>query len=269
MSSSGSASVVLVLLSSVAAPVFAEENVANGRALFAKKCEVCHGPYGEASNEVVPNILGQYPGYTLTQLQAFLSDDPKTARGGVSGSLKRSPLLDLSVQDIKDIVAHLGTIEYKIVGASKAEAEARGELAANGWWLANFAGCGNCHGDDFQGLRVRNPVTGELDPEIGAPFTPKLVGLKHGYLMRQLRAYQFGRRAGGLSGMKHVMAPLFQTPRMMQAIGSYAEGVQVIPVVGGNADEAEQLRAAPPMLPERDPIRTEASPKVPYVSRNG
>ncbi len=224
-------SVVLSLLLLFAAPVFAEENVANGRVLFAEKCAVCHGAYGEVSTEVIPNILGQYPGYLLTQMQAFLSEDPKTARTGIAGSLKRSILLELSVQDIKDIVAYLGTIKYKIVGASKEEAEAHGELAASGWWLANYAGCGNCHGDDFQGLRMRNPGTGEIDPEIGAPFTPKLVGLKYGYLIRQLRDYQYGRRAGGLSAMKHIMAPLFQTPRMMQAIGRYAEKVSVVPVI--------------------------------------
>jgi cytochrome c553 len=175
----------------------------------------------------------------LTQIQAFLSDDPKSARGGIAGSLKRSILLDLSVQDIKDIVAYLGSIQYEVVGASKEEAESRGELAASGWWLANYAGCGNCHGDDFQGLRVRNPGTGEIDPEIGAPFTPKLVGLKHDYLLRQLKAYETGRRAGGLSGMKHIMAPLFQTPRMMQAIGRYAEGVHVVPVIGREAEDGE------------------------------
>jgi cytochrome c553 len=138
----------------------AAEDVAKGKALFADHCAVCHGTYGEISNEVIPNILGQYPGYLMTQMQAFLSDDPKQARTGIAGSLKRSILLDLSVQDIMDIVAHLGTIKYEIVGASKKEAEERGELAANGWWLANFAGCGNCHGDDFQGLRVRSPGTG-------------------------------------------------------------------------------------------------------------
>ncbi len=221
------------------AAVIADEDIANGKTHFDDKCAVCHGIYGEVSNNVIPNILGQYPAYMLTQMQAFLSDDPKNARAGVAGSLKRSILLDLSVQDIKDIVAYLGTIEYKVVGASKEEADARGELAANGWWLANFAGCGNCHGDDFQGLRVRNPGTGELDPDIGDPFTPKLVGLKYDYLIRQLQAYQYGRRAGGLSAMKHTMAPLFQTPRMMQAIGQYAEDVHVVPVIDNDGEDDE------------------------------
>jgi len=228
--------VVPILLVCLAA-ANAEQDTENGKTLFADRCAVCHGKYGEVSNEVIPNILGQYPAYMLTQMQAFLSDDPKNARGGVAGSLKRSILLDLSVEDITDIVAYLGTIDYKIVGASKEEAETRGELATNGWWLANYAGCGNCHGDDFQGLRVRNPGTGELDPEIGAPFTPKLVGLKYEYLIRQLQAYQHGRRAGGLSAMKHIMAPLFQTPRMMQAIGHYAEEVHVVPVVDSAQEE--------------------------------
>jgi cytochrome c553 len=227
----------LVMMVSLIVPAFAEDNPENGKFLFAEHCAVCHGKYGEVSNEVIPNILGQYKGYMLTQMQAFLSDDPKSARGGIAGSLKRSILLDLSVQDIKDIVEYLGTVEYRVVGASKEEAEARGELAANGWWLANFAGCGNCHGDDFQGLRVRNPGTGLLDPDIGDPFTPKLVGLKYEYLIRQLQAYQYGRRAGGMSAMKHVMAPLFQTPRMMQAIGQYAEDVHVVPVVAADGED--------------------------------
>ena len=229
--------ILLALLIFLQLPAFAEDNIDNGEVIFADKCAVCHGAFGEVSNEVIPNILGQYPAYLLSQMQAFLSDDPKSARRGVAGSLKRSILLELSVQDIQDIVAYLGTVQYKVVGASKEEAEARGELAANGWWLANFAGCGNCHGDDFQGLRVRNPGTGELDPEIGDPFTPKLVGLKYEYLIRQLQAYQYGRRAGGMSAMKHIMAPLFQTPRMMQAIGKYAEDVHIVPFIGGEVSE--------------------------------
>jgi len=225
-----------LLLASASIAAHAEDDVDQGQRLFARDCAVCHGEYGEVSNSVIPNLLGQYPGYMLTQIQAFLSDDPKDARGGIAGSLKRSILLDHSVQDIRDIIAYLGSIEYKVVGASKAEANARGELATNGWWLANYAGCGNCHGDDFQGLRVRNPGTGEIDPDIGAPFTPKLVALKYDYIKRQLQAYQYGRRAGGMSAMKHVMAPLFQTPRMLQAIGVYAEEVYVVPVVAGEGD---------------------------------
>jgi cytochrome c553 len=210
--------------------VFAGEDLSNGEAVYNEVCATCHGSYGEVSDDVIPNILGQYPAYLLTQMAAFLSDDPKESRRGVAGNLKRSILSGLTVQDIQDIVAYLGTINYKIVGASKEEAESRGELAANGWWLANFAGCGNCHGDDFQGLRVRNPGTGELDPGVGAPMTPKLVGLKYDYLVRQLRAYQSGDRAGGMSAMKHIMAPLFQSPRMMQAIGVYADEVNIIPL---------------------------------------
>jgi cytochrome c553 len=215
--------------------LYAEEDLNNGKAVYKQECATCHGDYGEVSNEVIPNILGQYPAYLLTQMAAFLADDPKESRRGVAGNLKRSILSGLTVEDVQDIVAYLGTIKYKIVGASKEEAESRGELAASGWWLSNFAGCGNCHGDDYQGLRVRNPGTGELDPDVGAPMTPKLVGLKYEYLVRQLRAYQSGDRAGGLSAMKHIMAPLFQTPRMMQAIGVYAEGVSIVPVTGAES----------------------------------
>jgi cytochrome c553 len=233
--------VKIVLLTAVflfSGNLYAEEDLNNGKAVYKQECATCHGDYGEVSNDVIPNILGQYPAYLLTQMAAFLADDPKESRRGVAGNLKRSILSGMTVEDVQDVVAYLGTIKYRIVGASKEEAESRGELAANGWWLANFAGCGNCHGDDFQGLRVRNPGTGELDPGVGAPMTPKLVGLKYEYLVRQLRAYQSGDRAGGLSAMKHIMAPLFQTPRMMQAIGVYAEEVRIVPVV--DADSGAQ-----------------------------
>jgi cytochrome c553 len=218
--------------------LYAEGDLINGKAVYKQECATCHGDYGEVSNGVIPNILGQYPAYLLTQMAAFLADDPRESRRGVAGNLKRSILSGLTVEDVQDVVAYLGTIKYKIVGASKKDAESRGELAANGWWLANFAGCGNCHGDDFQGLRVRNPGTGELDPGVGAPMTPKLVGLKYEYLVRQLRAYQSGDRAGGLSAMKHIMAPLFQSPRMMQAIGAYSEEVSIVPVI--DADSGAQ-----------------------------
>lgn len=213
--------------------VLAANDIANGKLVYDAECASCHGQYGEISNDVVPNILGQYPGYMLTQMKAFLSDDPKNARVGVAGSLKRSILSDVSVQSIKDVVAYIGTIEYTVIGASKEETEKRDKLAMQGWWLANFAGCGNCHGDDQQGLRVRDPSTGELDPYVGLPFTPKLVGLKYGYLKRQLDYYEDGRRAGGMSAMKHIMAPLFKSPRMLHAIGHYAKDVHVVPVIDG------------------------------------
>ena len=210
--------------------VWAEDDKGKGQQLYARHCASCHGQYGEVSNEAIPNLLGQYPGYMLSQLANFVSPDPKTARRGVAGELKRSLLLELTAQDFRDIVTYLDSIEYNVVGASEEEAKARGKLAYQGWWLANYAGCGNCHGDDQMGLRVRNSANGELDPTIYAPFTPKLMALTGEYIDRQLRNYQDGRRAGGMAAMKHIMAPLFRTPRLIQAIGEYAKDVSVVPL---------------------------------------
>ena len=224
---------VLIAVAAVASSASADDDKDRGKMLYGQFCASCHGQYGEVSNEVIPNILGQYPGYMLSQLANFVSPDPKSARGGVVGDLKRSILLELTVQDFRDVVTYLDSIEYKVVGASEEEAKARGKLAYQGWWLANFAGCGNCHGDDQMGLRVRDPQTGELDPSIYAPFTPKLMALKGEYIDRQLRNYQEGRRAGGMAAMKHIMAPLFRTPRLIQAIGAYAKDVSVVPVIDG------------------------------------
>ena len=214
-------------------PAMAADDLEKGRVLYDSHCVSCHGQYGEVSNEVIPNILGQYPGYMLSQLANFVSPDTKTGRRGVAGDLKRSILMELTVQDFRDIVSYLDSIDYQVIGASEEEAKSRGELAHQGWWLANYAGCGNCHGDDQMGLRLRDPETGELDPTIYAPFTPKLMALSGEYIDRQLRNYQLGRRAGGMAAMKHIMAPLFRTPRLIQAIGEYAKGVSVVPLVEG------------------------------------
>ena len=37
--------------------------------------------------------------------------------------------------------------------------------------------------------------------------------------------------------MKHVMAPLFQTPRLMQAIRKYAEDVHIVPIVATDGED--------------------------------
>jgi hypothetical protein len=68
----------------------AEDDIDNGKTLYKRYCVSCHGQYGEVSNDVIPNILGQYPGYMLSQLSNFVSPDPKTGRRGVAGDLKRA-----------------------------------------------------------------------------------------------------------------------------------------------------------------------------------
>ncbi len=60
---------ILGALALCAGGAFAEDNAGNGKELFAKYCASCHGAHGEVSNEVIPNILGQYPGYVLTSWQ--------------------------------------------------------------------------------------------------------------------------------------------------------------------------------------------------------
>ena len=82
--------------------LYAEVDLNNGKAVYNQECATCHGDYGEISNAVIPNILGQYPAYLLTQMAAFLVDDPKKSRRGVAGNLKRSILSGLTVEDVQD-----------------------------------------------------------------------------------------------------------------------------------------------------------------------
>ena len=89
----------LLAMLSVGVCADADENLANGETLFADHCAVCHGDHGEISNEVIPNILGQYPGYMLTQMQAFLSDEAKAK--SLSQALKQGGKFAETVKKIQ------------------------------------------------------------------------------------------------------------------------------------------------------------------------
>jgi len=39
--------------------VIAGEDLSNGEAKYNEVCATCHGNYGEISDDVIPNILGQ------------------------------------------------------------------------------------------------------------------------------------------------------------------------------------------------------------------
>jgi hypothetical protein len=64
------------------------------------------------------------------------------------------------------------------------------------------------------------------------------MALRGEYIGRQLRNNQSGRRAGGMAAMKHIMARLFRTPWLIRAIGEYAKGVSVVPLVEGYEGQA-------------------------------
>jgi cytochrome c oxidase cbb3-type subunit 3 len=75
-------------------------DVANGRAIYARSCAVCHGPNGEGT-AIAPDALND------ASLLVGLTDEDleSTIRMGVDG--KMAPMPNLSDQDVADLMALL------------------------------------------------------------------------------------------------------------------------------------------------------------------
>ncbi len=83
----------------------AEGDLANGEAIYQKKCAACHGKTGKGRG-MFPMLVGQYTNYLKRQADLYLKGDrphDEEAIGGVLNTLKE--------QDIQDILAYLTSIQ--------------------------------------------------------------------------------------------------------------------------------------------------------------
>jgi len=83
----------------------AEGNLANGEAIYQKKCAACHGKTGRGRG-MFPMLVGQYTNYLKRQVDLYLKGDrPHDEEGkvGVLNGLKES--------DVQDILAYLTSIQ--------------------------------------------------------------------------------------------------------------------------------------------------------------
>lgn len=78
-----------------------------GRALAARKCQVCHGIDGIAKMPVAPHLAGESDIYLQTQLKAFRS-------GKRENEMMTVVAKDLSDADISDLAAWYASIEISV-----------------------------------------------------------------------------------------------------------------------------------------------------------
>lgn len=83
----------------------AEGDLANGEAIYQKKCAACHGKSGKGRG-MFPVLVGQYTSYLKRQADLYLKGDRPHDEEGVVGVLNT-----LKEQDIQDILAYLTSIQ--------------------------------------------------------------------------------------------------------------------------------------------------------------
>ncbi len=79
----------------------------NGKMIYVKDCETCHGKKGMGLG-YIPRLVGQHTNYLMKQLTAFANGE----RVDIEDEM-RSALKALKPQDLQDILAYLTLIQTK------------------------------------------------------------------------------------------------------------------------------------------------------------
>ncbi len=115
--------------------------VEHGWAIYAERCGVCHGPFGESEGELPPGVRAPR---NLASEEFQKSVDDRALGEAVSHGRKGMPALvpRLRGADVENVVAFVRMLGPGFENYSKF--------------------CGHCHGDDGVGV-------GNFDPGVGAP----------------------------------------------------------------------------------------------------
>ena len=184
----------------------------------ALTCTACHGPEGNSSSALWPNIAGQNAPYILAQLKAFKNSmSANHARSG-SAMSRMDPLMSsqamlLSDKDMADLAVYFESLPGAAQSVADASLLARGEaLYRGGNKDSGAAACLACHGPSGRG----NP----------AAKYPALQGQHAAYTAKQLQNYASGEREtdGKTRIMRDIAVRLSKED--IEAVASYVQGLK-------------------------------------------
>ncbi len=196
----------LVLASNPAQAASLVDGSADAGKAKALTCTACHGPEGNSSNALWPNIAGQNASYTLAQLMAFKD-------GSRKDPLMSSQAMLLSAEDMANLAVYFESLPAAAQSVADADIVARGEALFRGGDAGNgTAACMACHGPTGRG----NP----------AAKYPALNGQHAAYTAKQLQAYAAGTREtdGKTRMMREIAARLDKED--IEAVASYVQGLK-------------------------------------------
>lgn len=153
----------------------------------AQVCTACHGPDGNSSNPVWPNIAAQNPSYMVAQLKAMKSG----ARENPAMAPIVAGLEDKDMQEISDFFA-AQAVKVGSAAADDPAIAAGQKLYRGGDAERGIPACMACHGPDGAG----NPASGY----------PALQGQHPEYVTLQLQNYRDGKRKTDPGSMMRTIA---------------------------------------------------------------
>ena len=191
--------------SRVQADSLVEGSAENGEAK-SLPCTACHGPAGNSSNALWPNIAGQSAPYILDQLKAF-------KEGNRQDPLMSGQAMMLADQDMADLAVYYEGLQAAAQSVKDPASVNRGEaLYRGGDSDAGVAACIACHGP-----------TGNGNP---AAKYPALRGQHADYTAKQLRDYKSGARVS--DGSTRIMRDIAErlSEEDIAALSSYVQGLR-------------------------------------------
>ena len=172
----------------------------------ALTCTACHGPQGNSSTALWPNIAAQNAPYLFDQLAAFKD-------GSRVDPLMTSQAMLVSEQDMADLAVYFESLPAAAQSVQDPSLVSRGEALYRGGNAAEgVPACLGCHGPSGRG----NP----------AARYPALQGQHAGYTAKQLGDYASGARVtdGKTRIMRDIAARLSKED--IEALSSYVQGLR-------------------------------------------
>lgn len=172
------------------------------------KCQECHGKDGNSTAPDVPKLAGQYANYIERQIRDYQSGTPH----GVHSDPKKSGIAAGSAghQDLLDISAYFAS--QKLMKGAGGGNKVGKQLFIEGSAKKDVYGCINCHGENGKGNAPDNPMF----PVIG--------GQHKGYLIKEITAFNQGKRRNDPSGMMCDVAKRL-TNAEIEAVADYISGL--------------------------------------------
>jgi cytochrome c553 len=191
---------VVITVSSAHADVSAADADA-ARQIAGQVCSNCHGPGGNSTSPLFPNLAGQQPLYIAAQIRAFKSNtrsDPE-AHNYMWG------MATLVSDTMADALAQYYASQpapSPVSGDARLVAKGK-QLFEQGVPKRNIAACASCHGSDAEGRSI----------------FPRLAGQHSTYIIRQLQVIQKQLRTSPI--MHGIVKDL--KPDEMKAVAEYLQ----------------------------------------------
>jgi cytochrome c553 len=156
-------------------------DIAAGKAK-AEICASCHGDNGISQTENIPSLAGQLDQFIQWQLVFFRS-----------GTRKNEQMQPVVEQLNNDDIRNLGAYFAQLPPPKASKPDDNPDLSKKGAQAAAGRRCASCHTDSFAGTKA----------------VARIAGQREDYLVKALRDYKSGVRAGGaMAVMADVAYPL-------------------------------------------------------------